>query len=131
MKSMKFWTQHDLMITDDGQYIGFDKLGRNDCDLARVEIESYGNGYHPMTHNAHVTMLNAAPPIVGTRWMINEAVYDYCLGQLPPLRLPAACVSQPITGGFAMSEAVTGDTRSAYYRDAKGQFWHEYVNLPE
>lgn len=130
MKSMKFWTQHDLMIADCGQRIGFDRLTANERKQAEEQIADVKPFDHfTITKNAHFTMLNAAPPVVGTRWMINEAVYDYCLGQLPPLRLPASCVSQPITGGFAMSEAVTGDTRSAYYRDTQGRFWHEYVDL--
>lgn len=130
MKRMKFWVQHDLMIADCGQRIGFDALTAAERKQAEEQIAGVKPyEYHPMTKNAHFTMLNAAAPVVGTRWMINVEVYDYCLGQLPPLRLPAACVSQPITGGFAMSEAVTGDVRSAYYRDTQGRFWHEYVSL--
>lgn len=130
MKSMKFWTQHDLMITDAGQRIGFERLTASECKCAEEQIVGVKPfEYHPMTRNAHFTMLNAAPCVAGTRWPVSEEVYDYFLGVLPPMRLPASCVSQPVTGGFAVREADKGNMRSAYYRDTMGRFWHEFVEL--
>ena len=70
----------------------------------------------------HYCLLNALPAVAGTKWPVTEAIYWHFLEILPPLDYPKKYK------GFAISEAKTGDIRSAYYVEA-GQYWHEYVSL--
>lgn len=43
----------------------------------------------------------------GAWWQIDEEIYDYFMGMLPPIYVP---------GGFAMCERLTGDLSAFYWK---------------
>ena len=115
---MTYWTQHDLTLTDDGKFLGAERMSDwyREAALRAIAETPEGFSYHPATLNGGYTALNCLPCVLGSRWVVSEEMYEDQKGFLPPLRLPAECVSQPFVknSGFAISEYSTGSIRSAY-----------------
>ena len=120
-KTTRFWKKIEIIQrdNDEPQTLGPIELSLL-CEDERQEIKSELSEefrYQPATRNSHYTALNCLPVVAGTKWTVSEEVYDEFLETLPPIYLKK--------GGFAMSEACTGNVRSCYHATG-GQIWHEY-----